>query len=291
MSCQPLGDSVRYFGDYELIREVARGGMGVVFEARQVSLNRPVALKMILTGILASEDDRRRFRLEAEAVANLDHPHIVPIYEVGEHAGFSYFSMKLIPGGSLATRLADFVDRPREAARAVASIARGVHHAHQRGILHRDLKPSNVLLDAEGVPHVVDFGLAKRAEAAGELTASGAVMGTPAYMAPEQAMGKRGQVTIATDVYGLGAILYTLLAGKAPFGGDSVIETLEQVKLRVPDPPSGADRAVPRDLQTICLKCLEKDPARRYAACRGIRSGSGALLCVGNRSPRGAWGV
>ncbi len=264
------GGTVRYFGDYELIREVARGGMGVVFEARQVSLNRPVALKMILTGILASEDDRRRFRLEAEAVANLDHPHIVPIYEVGEHAGFSYFSMKLIPGGSLVSRLAEFIDRPRDAAEVVATVARAVHHAHQRGILHRDLKPSNVLLDDQRQPHVVDFGLAKRTEVAGEITASGAVMGTPAYMAPEQAMGTRGQITMGTDVYGLGAILYTLLADKAPFAGDSVIETLEQVKLRMPDPPSGAERAVPRDLQTICLKCLEKDPARRYGGAEAL---------------------
>jgi tetratricopeptide (TPR) repeat protein len=273
------GGMVRYFGDYELIRELARGGMGVVFEARQVSLNRPVALKMILTGVLALEDDRRRFRLEAEAVANLDHPHIVPVHEVGEHAGFSYFSMKLVPGGSLATRLSEFIDRPRDTARVVATIARAVHHAHQRGILHRDLKPSNVLLDAEGAPHVVDFGLAKRTETGAELTASGAVLGTPAYMAPEQAEGKRGQVTIATDVYGLGAVLYTLLAGKAPFGGDSVIETLEQVKLRVPDPPSGAKREVARDLQTICLKCLEKDPARRYESAEALAADLERYLC------------
>ena len=218
--------------------------------------------------MLADEAELRRFQNEAEAVALLDHAGIVPVYEVGEHEGQKYFSMKLIEGGNLAEQLAAFVDNPRAAATLLAEAAEAVHHAHMRGILHRDLKPANILLDADGHPHVTDFGLAKRVEADVELTASGVILGTPAYMSPEQATGHRGTITTATDVYGLGAILYALLAGKAPFGGESVIQTLDAVRSRPPEPPSRVNAKVPRDLETICLKCLEKDPRRRYAGRR-----------------------
>ncbi len=229
-----------------------------------------MALKILRGGTLADDDDLRRFRLEAEAVANLDHSNIVPIYEVGEQDGFSYFAMKLIEGGSVAQRLAEYLPNPRAAASLMATVARAVHHAHQRGILHRDLKPSNILIDADGQPHVTDFGLAKRVERDSELTRSGAILGTPAYMAPEQASGNNKAITTATDVYGLGAVLYALLAGKSPFRGDSVNETLEQVRRQTPEPPSGVGRRVDRDLETVCLKCLEKEPERRYASALAL---------------------
>ncbi len=268
---------VRYLGDYELIEEIARGGMGVVFRARQRSLNRPVALKMLLTDSLASETDEARFRREAEAAANLDHSNIVPIFEVGRHDGYSYFSMKLIEGGNLSKRLHDFASDQRAAARLMAKVARAVHHAHERGVLHRDLKPSNILLSGgpdtpigQLEPHVTDFGLARRVEGDSDLTLSGAILGTPSYIAPEQASGKRLVVTITTDVYGIGAVLYAILSGRPPFQGDSVLETLAQVKDRALEPPSRHGRRIDRDLETICLKCLEKETGRRYQSAEAV---------------------
>jgi serine/threonine protein kinase len=266
----PRRTTVRYFGDYELQKELGRGGMGVVYQAKQVSLNRSVALKMIKAGVLADDAELRRFQNEAEAVALLDHPGIVPVYEVGEHQGQRYFSMKLVEGENLGERLATFQDKPKAAATLLAETAEAVHHAHMRGILHRDLKPANILVDAEGRPHVTDFGLAKRVEADVEMTASGAILGTPSYMSPEQAAGRRGTITTATDIYGLGAILYAALTGKAPFGGDSLADTLQAVKERSPEAPRNLNASVPRGLETICLKCLEKDPRRRYASAQAM---------------------
>jgi serine/threonine protein kinase len=272
------GTRVPYLGDYELIKELGRGGMGVVYKARQISLNRPVAVKLLKADILASNDELRRFQNEAEAVALLDHQHIVPIFEVGEHEGRQYFSMKLVGGPSLEKKLADFACDPKAAARLVKTAAEAVHHAHQRGILHRDLKPSNILLDEWGEPYVTDFGLAKRVEGDSEMTISGAILGTPPYMAPEQASGRRGAVTTATDVYGLGAILYTLLAGRAPFRGDSVPDILEQVSEQQPQSPSKLNPRTPRDLEIICLKCLEKDPQRRYPSALALADDLGRYV-------------
>ncbi|MFI5454874.1 MAG: protein kinase [Isosphaerales bacterium] len=225
---------------------------------------------MIKAARFASDDDRRRFQNEAEAVARLDHPNIVPIFEVGQFEDQHYFSMKLIGGESLDKGLKDYTAHPSRAARLVAVVAGAVHHAHQRGILHRDLKPANILIDAEGQPHVTDFGLAKRVEGDSELTQSGAILGTPAYMAPEQASGRRGAVTTSTDVHGLGMILFALFTGRAPFGGTTVLDTLEQVRERPPDSPRKLNPRVPRDLEVICLRCLEKDPRRRYASADAL---------------------
>jgi len=299
-------EALRRFGDYELLEEIARGGMGAVYRARQVSLDRVVALKMVLSGQFASEGEVKRFRAEAGAAAHLDHPHIVPIYEVGEHEGRCFFTMKLIEGPSLAQSMAGGIseaeekgrkgEKGKEAARAdapilpfssaplrsggrppphvggygardtatlVAKVARAVHHAHQRGVLHRDLKPANILLDARGEPYVTDFGLARRMESETLLTQTGATLGTPAYMAPEQAAGEHG-ITIAVDVWSLGAMLFHLLAGRPPFTGASASDVLLQVRTREAPFPRSLNPAVPADLETICLKCLEKDPQRRY---------------------------
>jgi tetratricopeptide (TPR) repeat protein/predicted Ser/Thr protein kinase len=264
------GAPIGSFGDYEVVKVLGRGGMGVVYEARQISLGRPVALKTIRSDEFATADELRRFQNEAETVATLDHPHIVPIYEVGTHGDRRYFSMKLVPGLSLDRVLGDFRDAPQAAARLVATVAEAVHHAHQRGVLHRDLKPANILLDQRGEPHVTDFGLARRVEADSELTQSGAILGTPGYMAPEQASGLRGAVTTASDVYGLGAVLYATLTGRAPFAGSSVLETIQQVREKPPEPPSRLNPRVPRDLEVICLKCLEKDPRRRYGSATAL---------------------
>jgi WD40 repeat protein/serine/threonine protein kinase len=274
----PGGTRVRYFGDYELIRELGRGGMGIVYQARQVSLNRLVALKMIKSAALASDDEVHRFQNEAEAVAQLDHPHIVPILEVGNHEGQRYFTVKLISGSSLNKKRAEYVANPTAAARLLKKVAEAVHHAHHRGILHRDLKPANILLDERSEPFITDFGLAKRAVGDSELTHSGTIVGTPAYMAPEQAPGRRSADTTASDVYGLGAILYTLLTGRAPFEGASVDEMLEQVRSTLPSDPSNINPRALRDLEVICLKCLEKDPARRYTSAQALADDLGRYL-------------
>jgi tetratricopeptide (TPR) repeat protein/tRNA A-37 threonylcarbamoyl transferase component Bud32 len=260
----------RPFGNYELLQQIGQGGMGVVYKARQKSPNRLLALKMIKAGALASTVDLQRFCNEAESVAALDHPNIVSIYELAELDGQHFFSMKLFEGGSLDRHIARFANDAKAAARLVATVARTVHHAHQRGILHRDIKPSNILLDAADQPHVTDFGLAKRVESDNGFTQSGAILGTPSYLAPEQVWGHRGAVTVAADVYGLGALLYTLLCGKPPFKADTMLATLELVKTREPAPPRGTNPAVDRDLETICLKCLEKEPARRYGSAEAV---------------------
>jgi thiol-disulfide isomerase/thioredoxin len=242
--------------------------MGVVFRARQKGANRVVALKMILAGQFASDEQVRRFRQEAEEAGRLDHPNIVPIYQVGEVLGQHYFSMKLIEGGSLVGRSRPFAGGPRAAVALVLTVARAVHYAHQRGVLHRDLKPGNILIDEQGEPHVTDFGLAKHLGSEGG-TQSGAVLGTPGYMAPEQAAGRR-DVSVAADVHGLGAVLYELLTGRPPFQGESTMETLLVVLQREAPRPRVLNPAVPADLETICLKCLRKEPEKRYAGAQAL---------------------
>jgi len=251
------------FGDYELLEEIARGGMGAVFRARQVSLNRIVALKMLLPGI-ASPEWVRRFRAEATAAAALHHPGIVAIHEVGEHQGQPYFSMEFLAGPDLSRRGRAKRPEASTAARWARQVATAVHHAHERGVLHRDLKPANVLLDESDVPRVTDFGLAKLLRDSPEATVAGQVMGTPSFMSPEQLDPRRGEPTIASDVYGIGTILYFLLTGKPPFEAETIQQAMFSVLNTEPAPPRSLNSAVPRDLEIICLKCLAKDPARRY---------------------------
>jgi TolB-like protein/predicted Ser/Thr protein kinase/predicted Zn-dependent protease len=251
-------------GDYELLEEVGRGGQGVVFRARQKSLNRTVALKVISLGQWASKAHLKRFRLEAEAAAKLEHPGIFPIHEVGERDGSCYFSMKFVEGGQLDEVVRRAPMSTRQAAELIAKVARTVHYAHEHGILHRDIKPGNILLDAKGEPHLTDFGLARLVESESSVTQTLDVLGTPSYMAPEQAVGNNAAVSSATDVYGLGAVLYQLLTGQPPFAGGATYETIKLLLDTEPRPPRLLNPKIDRDLSTICLKCLEKDPKRRY---------------------------
>src|SRR5437016_2887811 len=267
---QRFAEMLGELGDYELLEEVGRGGQGVVFRARQKSLNRIVAVKVISLGQWATKAHLKRFRLEAEAAASLDHPCIVPIYEVGERDGQCYFSMKFVEGGQL-----DEVTRRepmpiRRAVELIAKVARTVHYAHEHGILHRDIKPGNILLDAKGEPHLTDFGLARLVESESSVTQTLDVLGTPSYMAPEQAVGNNMAVSHATDVYGIGAVLYQLLTGHPPFAGGATYETIRLLLDTEPRQPRLLNPKIDRDLSTICLKCLEKDPKRRYSSALAL---------------------
>jgi TolB-like protein/predicted Ser/Thr protein kinase len=257
-------------GDYELLEEVGRGGQGVVFRARQKSLNRIVALKVISLGQWASKAHVKRFRREAEAAASLDHPCIVPIYEVGERDGQCYFSMKFVEGGQLDEVVRRMPVSTRQAAELIAKVARTVHYAHEHGILHRDIKPGNILLDQKGEPHLTDFGLARLVETESTMTRTLEVLGTPSYMAPEQAMGNNSAVSSATDVYGLGAVFYQLLTDQPPFAGGATYETIKLLLDTEPKQPRLINPKIDRDLSTICLKCLEKDSKRRYSSALAL---------------------
>jgi serine/threonine protein kinase/Tfp pilus assembly protein PilF len=266
-------DVLMDFGDYELLEEIGRGGQGVVYRARQKSLNRTVALKVIGLGQWATQAHLKRFRREAESAANLDHPCIVPIYEVGERDGSCYFSMKFIDGGQLDEVAKRTPMSIRNAAELIAKLARTVHYAHEHGILHRDIKPGNILLDAKGEPHLTDFGLARLLETKSTVTHTMDVLGTPSYMAPEQASGHNpatAGLTSATDVYGLGAVFYQLLTGHPPFAGGTTYETVRLVLETEPRQPRLSNPKIDRELSTICLKCLEKDPRRRYSSALAL---------------------
>jgi serine/threonine protein kinase/Tfp pilus assembly protein PilF len=261
-----LGD----FGDYELLEEIGRGGQGVVYRAHQKSLNRSVALKVIGLGPWTTQAHLKRFRREAEAAASIEHPGIVPIYEVGEREGCCYFSMKFIKGGQLDEVVRRAPMSIQQAAELVAKVARTVHYAHEHGILHRDIKPGNILLDKKGEPHLTDFGLARLVEAESTVTGTSEIMGTPSYMAPEQAAGEINKLSKATDVYGLGAVLYQLLTGHPPFAGGTPYEIIKLVLDTDPRPPSLLNPKIDRDLSTICLTCLEKDPQSRYSSALAL---------------------
>src|SRR6266550_1169722 len=261
-----LGD----FGDYELLEQIGRGGQGVVFRARQKSLNRTVALKVINLGQWSSKAHVKRFRREAEAAASLDHAGIVPIHEVGERDGSCYFSMKFVEGGQLDDVVRRSPMSIRQAVELIAKVARIVHYAHEHGILHRDIKPGNILLDQKGEPHLTDFGLARLVESESSVTQTLDVLGTPSYMAPEQAAGNNTAVSSNTDVYGLGAVLYQLLTGQPPFAGGTTYETIKLLLDTEPRQPRQLNPKVDRDLSTICLKCLEKDPKRRYSSALAL---------------------
>src|SRR5438105_7531631 len=266
----PASAALPQVPSYNVEAELGHGGMGVVYRAWHQRLHRHVALKMLLAGAHAQPAERERFLREAEAVAGVRHPNIVQVYEAGDVNGQSYFTMELVEGGSLAQQIQGVPQPVRKAAALVATLAGAVHAAHQSGIVHRDLKPANILLTADGTPKVTDFGLARRLQGGGALTLSGVPMGTPSYMAPEQAQGQRDAAGPAADVYALGAILYELLTGRPPFRAASAAETVQQVISQEPAPPSRLNDKVPRDLATICLKCLYKEPDRRYASAAAL---------------------
>jgi serine/threonine-protein kinase len=268
----------RIQGDYELLREIGRGGMGIVYQARQISLGRTVALKMLSAAQLHSPSGRRRFQVEVQASARLRHPGIVPVYEAGELDGQPYFTMEYVAGPSLAEHLTHGPLPLRQAVEFVCQVAEAIAHAHQQGILHRDLKPSNILLDGQQCPRVTDFGLAKCLEDATPLTLSGEILGTPSYMAPEQAAGQAHRIEPRSDVYALGAILYELLTGRPPFLGATLAETLEQVRHQEPVPPEKLNYRIPLELSTICLTCLHKDPEHRYANAGALAADLHAFL-------------
>jgi len=264
------GSVAERFGDYELLEEIGRGGMGVVYRARQVSLNRVVAVKMIPSDRLCTGADVQRLRVEAESVAALQHPGIVKTHEVSEHAGRHFFSMEYVDGQTLSDLISDAPVSPKRAAEYARQIAEAIQHAHQNGIWHRDLKPSNILIDRDDRVRVTDFGLAKRVQADVNLTVSGQILGTPSYMPPEQAGGKRGKVGPASDVYSLGAMLYEMLTGRPPFQAENKLEILLRVQQDDPVLPRRLNPQIPRDLEMICLKCLEKDPQHRYPSARAL---------------------
>ena len=276
-----IGDSLRYVGEYEIVDEIARGGMGIVFRARQSKLRRDVALKMILSGRLASEADVDRFHREARAAAALKHPNIVSVHEVGQHEGHHYFTMDFVDGRSLASIISEETLSPRKAAELLKTVALAIEYSHEHGVLHRDLKPANILIDADGQPHVTDFGLAKTlAEDATnvDLTATGQILGTPSYMSPEQAGAKHQLVSVASDVYSLGAIMYACLSGRGPFVADSAVDTIRQVLEKEPVALRLLSPQVPRDLETICLKCLQKEPSKRYGSAEELAHDLGRFL-------------
>src|SRR5436190_10714204 len=258
------------FGDYELLEEIGRGGQGVVYRARQKSLNRTVALKVVGLGQWSSTPHLRRFRRDAEAAASLEHPQIVPIYEIGERDGSCYFSMKFVEGGQLDQVVRQEAMSTRRAAELLVKIARTVHFAHEHGILHRDIKPGNILLDRHGEPHLTDFGLARLIEQESTVTNSFDVLGTPSYMSPEQAAGHTKELTAAADLYSLGAVFYQMLTGQPPFAGGTTYETIRQVLETEPRNPRLWNPKLDVDLATICLKCLEKNPQRRYSSALAL---------------------
>ncbi|HJZ53605.1 MAG TPA: serine/threonine-protein kinase, partial [Gemmataceae bacterium] len=266
----PAGADLPRIPGYEVEAVIGRGGMGIVFRARHLRLNRPVALKTMLAGAYASPRERKRFQREAEAVAGQRHPNVVQIYDIGDVDGRPYFTMELVDGGSLFQKLAGTPQPVHQAAQLAATLAGAVQAGHAAGIVHRDLKPANVLLTADGTPKISDFGLARRLGDGAGVTQTGVAVGTPSYMAPEQARGRSSGVGPAVDVYALGAILYELLTGRPPFRAEAEAETLQQVISENPVPPSRLNATVPRDLETICLKCLNKAPPKRYPSCQDL---------------------